>query len=98
MARTPLLGALQNLFREYRTARAAGLPLSGLREQRAARRAATARDLTRRELLAGAAAGALTLALPRRVRARGADPAVAIVAGGVAGVTCAVQPVARGIA
>jgi monoamine oxidase len=98
MARTPLLGALQNLFREYRTARAAGLPLSGLREQRAARRAVVARDLTRRELLAGSAAGALTLALPRRVRARAADPTVVIVGGGIAGLTCALELADRGIA
>jgi monoamine oxidase len=95
MARTPLLGALQNLFREYRTARAAGLPLSGQREQRAARRAVVARDLTRRELLAGSAAGALTLALPRR--ARGADPTVVIVGGGIAGLTCALELADRGI-
>jgi len=96
MARTPLLGALQNLFREYRTARAAGLPLSGLREQRAARRAVVARDLPRRELLAGSIAGALTLALPRR--ARGADPTVVIVGGGIAGLTCALELADRGIA
>ena len=81
MARTPLLGALQNLFREYHTARAA-----------------TARDLTRRELLAGSAAGALTHALPRRVRARGDDPTVVVVGGGIAGLTCALELADRGIA
>jgi monoamine oxidase len=98
MARTPLLDGLRKLFREYRAARAVGLPLAGLRERRAARRAATARGLTRRELLAGSAAGALALGLPRRVRAAGADPTVAIVGAGIAGLTCALELADRGIA
>ena len=94
MARTPLLGALQNLFREYRAARAAGLPLSGLREQHAA----TARGFTRRELLAGSAAGAIALALPQRVRANSDDSTVAIVGAGIAGLTCALELADCGIA
>jgi monoamine oxidase len=98
MARTPLALALRTLFREYRAARAAGLPLAGLREERAARRAARmARGLTRRERLAGAAAGAVALGLPRRARAAAGDPSVAIVGAGIAGLTCALELADRGI-
>jgi monoamine oxidase len=99
MARTPPALALRTLFREYRAARAAGLPLAGLREERAARREArAARGLTRRELLAGAAAGAVALGLPRRARAAAGDPSVAIIGAGIAGLTCALELADRGIA
>ena len=57
-----------------------------------------ARGLTRRELLAGGAAGAITLALPRRVRAGSDNPTVAIVGAGIAGLTCALELADRGIA
>jgi monoamine oxidase len=97
MARTPLLGSLQSLFREYRAAHAAGLPPSELPEQRAARRAAT-RGLTRRELLIGGAAGTIALGSPRPVRAAGADPTLAIVGAGIAGLTCALELADHGIA
>src|ERR1700752_5006380 len=95
MARTPLLDAFVSLFREYRAAHAAGLPLSGLREQRVAH-ANTARGLSRRELLASGAAGALALALPRRVGAAG-QPTVVVVGAGIAGLTCALELADRGI-
>ena len=36
MARTPMLSALRRLFRDYHTARAVGLPIGALREERAA--------------------------------------------------------------
>ena len=84
------------LFREYRAAHAAGLPLSGLREQRVAR-ADTPRGLSRRELLASGAAGAIALALPRRVGAAG-QPTVVVVGAGIAGLTCALELADRGIA
>ena len=95
MARTPLLDVFVSLFREYRAAHAAGLPLSGLREQRVAH-ADTARGLSRRELLASGAAGALALALPRRVGAAG-QPTVVVVGAGIAGLTCALELSDRGI-
>jgi monoamine oxidase len=98
MARTPLLDVFQSLFREYRAAHAARLPLAGLREQREIRRAAQARGLTRRSLLAGGAAGAMALALPRPVRASRDDPTVVIVGAGIAGLTCALELADRRIA
>jgi monoamine oxidase len=88
MARTPLLDTFAKLFREYRGARDAGLPLAGLREQRAARVATG--GISRREVLAGGAAAAIALGFPRRLSASG-DPAVAIVGGGIAGLTCALE-------
>ncbi|MET0168159.1 MAG: NAD(P)/FAD-dependent oxidoreductase [Vicinamibacterales bacterium] len=97
MARTPLLDAFLKLFREYRAAHAAGLPLSGLREQRAARFSATPRGLSRRELLASGAAGAIAIAWPPRVGAAG-NPTVVVVGAGIAGLTCALELADHGIA
>jgi monoamine oxidase len=97
MPRTPLLDAFLKLSREYRAARAAGLPLSGLREQRLARRRDAPGGLSRRDLLAGCAATTLSIALPRRVRADRDDPVVVIVGAGVAGLTCALELADRGI-
>lgn len=45
--------------------------------------------ITRRKLLTGAAVGAAALALPRQARAGGPQPSIAIVGGGIAGLTCA---------
>src|SRR5437762_2648650 len=44
-----------------------------------------------RRALAGAAAGAVALGLPRRARAAGGTPKVAIVGGGIAGLACALE-------
>jgi monoamine oxidase len=82
MGRTPLLRSLRQLARDARVSRQTGIPVDELADLRAARR------LSRRDLLAGAAAGAAALALPRRVRAAG-QPKVVIVGGGIAGLTCA---------
>jgi monoamine oxidase len=98
MARTPLLDAFVHLFREYRAARAAGLPLAGLRERRLARLEAGPRGLSRREFLAAGAAGAMALAPPLRLRADRDDPAVVIVGAGIAGLTCALGLADQGIA
>lgn len=82
MGRTPLLRSLRQLARDARISRQTGIPVDELDDLRAARR------ISRRGLLAGAAAGAALLALPRRVRAA-AQPKVVIVGGGIAGTTCA---------
>ena len=92
MARTPLLDTFVRLFREHRSARTAGLTLAALRE----RRAASSNLLSRREVLAGGAATAITAILPRRLAAAG-DPTVAIVGGGIAGLTCALALADHGI-
>jgi monoamine oxidase len=96
MARTPLLGALRRLFVEHRTARALGVPVEAVREGRArAAEEAARRGLTRRRFLAGAGAAGALVTLPRR--ARGAEPDIAIVGAGIAGLTCALELADRGI-
>lgn len=106
MAKTPLLHSLQRLAADYRLARAHGLPLRAIRELRAeARRRAQddperpggALALTRRELLAAAGAVLSTVALPRSARAS-SEPSIAIVGGGIAGLTCALHLADEGIA
>jgi len=77
MARTPLLRSIRKLVRDTRTSQTAGVPMDELR------------DMSRRRFLAGAAAGAGMLALPKLARAAKSQPTVVIVGGGIAGLTCA---------
>jgi monoamine oxidase len=81
MARTPLLQSIRRHVRDALTSRRTGIPIAELREMRGA--------VSRRKFLAGAAVGAAALALPKPARAQGTQPSIAIVGGGIAGVTCA---------
>src|SRR5512147_2930527 len=92
MARTPLLRSLRKLYIDYRLAKRHEIPLEAVRELRASR------GITRRQLLAGTAAGAGMLALPRIARSGRDDPKIVIVGAGIAGLTCAVRLADRGIA
>lgn len=83
------------MVRELRTARATGIPVDELRDQRAERRAE--RGPSRRQVLAGAGAAAALLAVPRLARAK-TDPVIAIVGGGIAGLNCARELADRNIA
>ena len=83
MGRTPLLRSLRRLARDVRASRHTGIPVDEIVDLRAERR------LSRRGLIAGAAAGAAALALPMRARAAGQQARVVIVGGGIAGTTCA---------
>ena len=104
MAKTPLMHSLQRLAADYRLARAHGLPLHAVRELRAEARQ-RAQDnperpgavVNRREMLVGSGAVLATLALPRPTRAASA-PRIAIVGGGIAGLTCALHLADQGIA
>lgn len=95
MARTPLLRSLKRLLSDHFTARAQGMSVEHLHEVRAAAREERAAEggpgaVSRRRFLVGAAAGAAALSLPRTLRAE-SNPTVAIVGGGIAGLTCAVE-------
>jgi monoamine oxidase len=93
MPRTPLLRSIRRALRDLRASRATGVPVDELREIRAAR----PKGVTRRRLLGGAAAGAAILATPKRVRAA-TQPSIAIVGGGIAGLTCALTLRDKGLA
>lgn len=98
-AHTPLLRSLRRLLREHRFARQSGVPLEALPDLRARARE-QARDLPRiprRAFLAGAAAGGMALALPRRSRAH-EGPRVVVVGAGIAGLSCALALADQGIA
>lgn len=87
MARTPLLRALRRLAADHLLADEHDLPVEAIRE---ARQRARDRGPSRRQFLGAAAAGAAALALPRAARASGDPPlAIAIVGGGIAGLSCA---------
>jgi monoamine oxidase len=97
MARTPLLRAFRRLAAEHRAADSLGIPvaeLRGLREEALSRR-----ELVRRTAVAGAAlALGGSAALSRSASAaRGASlPSVAIVGGGIAGLTAALTLLDKG--
>jgi monoamine oxidase len=101
MAKTPLLRTIQRIFTEHRAARALGLSTDALREKRAEAREKQRRErgslVSRRSLLVGAGAGALTLGLPKPARASG-GPSVAIIGGGIAGLSCALKLADKNIA
>jgi monoamine oxidase len=86
MARTPLLRSLKDLARLVRTSKRTGIPVEDVKA-----------GLTRRRLLQGAAIGAATLAVPRRVMAA-TQPKVVIVGGGIGGLTCALKLRDKGFA
>jgi monoamine oxidase len=76
------------LFVDAHVARAHKLPVAALVEARAAVEKRNGPALTRRAVITAAGAGAVALGLPRVALAKSA-PTVAIVGGGIAGLTCA---------
>ena len=98
MARTPLLRALQRLAGEHAAADELGMSVEELRARQEERRYSR-KDFVKRT---GAAGAALALAGPAGVLARGARaasaPRVAIVGGGIAGLTAALTLQDKGVA
>jgi len=100
MARTPLMRALQRLAREHRTAKELGIRPAELRE-RQAEGTLTRRELVKRGGLVGAAVvlgGPAALARPARAAGRWDRPRVAVVGGGIAGLTAALRLQDKGVA
>ena len=97
MARTPHLHALRKLFRDFRRAEASGITLTELQDGRAEtaersfREGTPASSPSRRQFVVGgaaAAAGAMVSLKLGRALAQGA-PRIAIVGGGIAGLSAA---------
>lgn len=104
MPRTPLALSIRTLWRELSISRRTGVPVDEVRDLRAEHRARRQAGspgrggVSRRHvLLGGAAAGAAALALPRRARAASGGGSIAIVGGGIAGLTCALSLLDRGL-
>lgn len=99
MPRTPLLRALGRLFRDAHMGRRTGVPLYDVAERRDAQRSPiiVPPRITRRTAASALSAGAAALAVPLPARAKNA-PRIAIVGGGIAGLTCALKLADRGIA
>jgi monoamine oxidase len=87
MPRTPLASSLRSLWRDLGVSRRTGVPVDELRARRAELN--QRRGPSRRAVLGGAAAGLATMAMPGRARAAAGDPTVAIIGGGIGGLTCA---------
>lgn len=89
--RSPLFASLRRIIVDLRLAKARGVPVEAIREERARAQAlAQERGISRRALIGGAAAAAAAVALaPKRARAAGQSARVAIVGGGMAGMACA---------
>ncbi len=92
MARTPLLGKLQALYRDFSEADRSGKPVEQVQEERR-------RNWTRRDFIkaTGATVGAAGLSGPIAAFA-GQAPRIAIVGGGIAGLTAALTLQDAGIA
>jgi monoamine oxidase len=108
MPKTPLLSSLRSIFLDLQRSRRSGLPLGELRERRAAARqltalprltatAPTGSRFSRRQALLGGAALAGALTLPRAAGAAGRRPSIAVVGGGIAGLSCALTLADAGV-
>jgi monoamine oxidase len=94
MARTPLLRALQRLAEEHRTADALGIDADELRGLRAERYSRG--EFLKRAGAVGAAAAVGPALLARSARAAGA-PRIAIIGGGISGLTAALTLQDKGV-
>jgi len=92
MPHTPLLRSIRAALRQQQLAQETGQPIEKIREQ------AERRGPSRRKFIAGAAAGATVPFLaPRILRTATSGPRIAIVGGGIAGLTAAVTLADAGI-
>lgn len=97
MARTPLLSSVKKLLREHQIAKETGLPIEEIRERVHREK----RGITRRKFIVGAAVAAAGAMLPEilkpKVQASNV-PRIAIIGGGIAGLTAALMLADSGVA
>jgi monoamine oxidase len=91
MSRTPLASSLRQIWRDLSASKKTGVPVDELRDLRGRR------GPSRRDVLIGGAAGAAALAIPRRARAATSGGSIAVIGGGIAGLTCALNLLDRGL-
>jgi monoamine oxidase len=96
MARTPLMRALQRLAREHGAAARLGVDVAELREREGESGVSRREFLARTGAVGAAVAVAGPMALARPARAAGA-PRIAIVGGGIAGLTAALTLQDKGV-
>lgn len=94
MSRTPLLRSIKQLLADYRAARHLKTDIDTVRHLRRHRRQA----LNRRDFLIGASTLAAAGTMPLSAIARDTSTSIAIIGGGMAGLTCALTLADRGIA
>jgi monoamine oxidase len=102
MARTPLLRALQTLAGEHRASEATGRPVEQVRDEAARARERRRDALSRRDVLVAAASVAAGVLVPHAAGwasppAGASGLRVAIIGGGMAGLTAALTMVGRGL-
>src|SRR5207249_3339967 len=98
MPKSPLLSSILRMARDHRIAEQKNVSVATVaewRQEEAERRRAS--GLSRREFLAGAGVTTAAMMLPRRARAT-QQPTIAIVGGGIAGLSCALQLADAGLA
>ncbi len=96
MARTPLLRVLRRLAREHAAAETLGISVEELRE-REAEQAYSRKEFLRRSGAVGAAVAVAGPTALARAAAGGAQPSIAIVGGGIAGLTAALTLQDKGV-
>src|SRR5919109_5097058 len=96
MARTPLMRALQRLAREHQEASKLGIEVEELREREQEARISRREFVKRTGALGAAVAVAGPMALAKSARGAGA-PRIAIVGGGIAGLTAALTLQDKGV-
>jgi monoamine oxidase len=92
-AKTPLLSSVKRLLKQHQIAEDAGLPIEEIRERASAKKVFPERRMiSRREfisLAAAAAAGAMLPSVLKRKTWASSGPRIAIIGGGIAGLTAA---------
>lgn len=100
MARTPLLRSLARLAAEHRAADRLGISPADVRAREAEARARASDDPTRvsrRAFLGGSVAAGVAMSLAGPTVALGATPRIAIIGGGIAGLSCALALADKGV-